>query len=184
MAKSSSGKALERRYVSTKELANYLNITPRRVQQLVAEEIFDNPEMFHHGGHDLDQCRHRYNLKTDGSTREWAQFHELMQWKFDEADRLQDIAFKLDVTDKKLQAAIAAAIAAVEAAFSDMFFSIACIRGNDSFQGFSREIYQQQRVQTLQGLVWLGFEMLAEQYGITPEEVSRQVQADLARTAA
>lgn len=180
MAKSNRSNALERRYVSTKELANHLNITPRRVQQLVAEEIFDDPKMFHHGGYDLDVCRHRYNLKTDGSTREWAQFHELMQCKFDEADRLQDIALKPNVTEKKLQAAIAA----VEAAFSDMFFSIACIRGDDRFQGFSREMYRQQRVHVLQGLIWRGFEMLAERYGITPEEVSRQVQADLARNAA
>jgi hypothetical protein len=107
--------ASERILVSQLELARDLNLTDRRIRQLVTERILPPPR---EEGHDLHLSRRRYKLYSNGSDLDWERV-------FDEAEELARTASELNdkaYADDAVTADVTAASIAIQASTTAMAF--------------------------------------------------------------
>jgi hypothetical protein len=63
--------------LSQKLLAERLGVTPRRVRQLIAENILPGPDSA--GGYDAAECEARFLLFSGGSPQAWSRFFDAQE---------------------------------------------------------------------------------------------------------
>jgi hypothetical protein len=111
--------------VDQRTLARELNVTDRRVRQMVEEFILPDAR---DGLYDLDLCSGRYQLYRNGSERDWDRFFDQVLDDVQESSRLLDAALK----PTSAMDAVTAASKAVQTTYRDMRFMTAVKSKTDS----------------------------------------------------
>ena len=145
--------APERVFVSQLALARDLNLSDRRVRQLVAERILPPPR---DEGHDLDLSRQRYKLYSNGSERDW-------ELAFDEAEDLARMASDLNAkafADDAVPEDVTVASRAVQASTTMMAFLTGAKSKSQSERDLFWGIWDREEHQALGALLARGMELM------------------------
>jgi hypothetical protein len=147
--------ATERQLVSQIELARDLNLTDRRIRQLVTERILPPAR---DEGFDLELCRQRYGLYSSGSERDWALAFDAAEDLARNASDLNDRAF----ADGAAPADVTAASTAIQASTSMMNFLTASRSKSEAERALFWGLWDREERQALGALLARGMQLLGE----------------------
>ena len=133
-------------FVSQIELARDLNLTDRRIRQLVDERILPPPR---DEGHDLELSRERYRLYSNGSDRDWERCFDEAEDAARLAGELNDRAFDGDAGLEDVKAASIA----IQRSTVLMSFLTACKSKSDAERKVFWSFWDREEGQALSALL-------------------------------
>jgi hypothetical protein len=169
--------AFERIFVSQIELAKDLNLTDRRIRQLVEERILPPVR---DEGHDLALSRERYRIYSSGTERDWDKC-------FDEAEDAARLAGELNdraFNDGAGLEDVKAASIAIQRSTALMSFLTACKSKSDAERRLFWNLWDREEGQALSGLLAHAMKLMGKTHLRTDDgELIEMVPPEMAAKA-
>lgn len=161
-------------FVSQIELAKDLNVTDRRVRQLVTERILPPAR---DEGHDLALSRERYRIYSSGSERDWDKLFDEAEDAARLAGELSDRAFAADAGLEDIKAASIA----IQRSTVLMSFLTACRAKSDEERRLFWNWWDKEEGQALSGLLAHAMTFIGKTHLITDDgDIIEMVPAEMA----
>jgi hypothetical protein len=158
-------------FASQKALALRLELTDRRIRQLVDEKVLPEPR---DGRFDVARCFERYRLFRSKDPDAWAEYFDQVTRDAGEVEKL--VAAALEPSSKKAE--VTAASCAVQSVVSDLEFITAARSKTDGEREFVWSIWRAKADEALRLLLGRAVTIIAAESGRTVAEVQDALLAD------
>jgi hypothetical protein len=173
MKKAGASRSRDPAFVSQKALALRLELTERRVRQMVDEKVLSEPR---NGRFDLALCLERYRLFRSKDPEAWADVLDRLGRDAAEFDELVTAALR----PISKRAELTAASCAVQRLFSDLNFISAVKSRTDAERQFFWSVWCEKEDRLLGLLLGRAFEIIALATGMTFDQVQDAIVQDAA----